>query len=165
MTSIITNLCKYIPKIIKREFIELPYRLKFKTVPKLELSNFKQVQLIYNNNDPKSYCRTEFFDKSNDKYVGMIIYRLASGEISTLHIMDEYRYQGLGKQIIKQTINHMKEYNTPYIWVDMNKRLNKMHYFWSNVVIDEKKFKWYDGDENKLFNTSQNGTGYQMKIT
>ena len=161
MNSIAT-LSRYLPEIIKKELTDLPYRLKFKMVPKLELLNFKQVQLIYNDNDPKSYCRTEFFDKSNDKYVGMIIYRLASGEICNFHIIDEYRYQGLGKQIIKQTINHMKEYNTPYIWVDMNKRLNKMHYFWSNVKIDETNFKWCD--ENKLFNTSQNGTGYQMKL-
>jgi hypothetical protein len=155
MNSIISNLYKYLPKIIRREFIELP---------KLELSNLKQTQLIYNNNDPKSYCRVEFSDKSNDKYVGVIVYRLASGEISNFHIMDEYRYQGLGKQIITQTINHMKEYNTPYIWVGSNKRLDKLHYFWSNVVIDRKNFKWCDGDENKLFNTSLNGTGYQMKI-
>ena len=157
MNSIAT-LSRYLPEIIKKELTDLPYRLKFKMVPKLELLNFKQVQIIYNDNDPKSYCRTEFFDKSNDKYVGMIIYRLASGEINNLHIMDEYRYQGLGKQIIKQTINHMKEYKTPYIWLYMDKK----HCFWSNVVIDEKNFKWCD--EGKLFYSSYSGTGYQMKL-
>ena len=157
MNSIAT-LSRYLPKIIKKELTDLPYRLKFKTVPKLERSNFKQVQLIYNDNDPKSYCRTEFFDKSNDKYVGMIIYRLASGEICNFHIIDEYRYQGLGKQIIKQTINHMKEYKTPYIWLYMDKK----HCFWSNVKIDETNFKWCD--EGKLFYSSYSGTGYQMKL-
>jgi hypothetical protein len=77
MNSIAT-LSRYLPEIIKKELTDLPYRLKFKMVPKLELLNFKQTQIIYNDNDPKSYCRTEFFDKSNDKYVGMIIYRLTS---------------------------------------------------------------------------------------
>ncbi len=145
----IANLARYFQKIIK-----------FKTAPKLEISNFTPIQHIYNN-DPNSYCRIEFFDNSNCKYVGLIVYRLTTGQIYTFYLENEYRNQGLGKQIIEQTIKHMKDYNTPYIWLN----IKKQHYFWSNIKINENKFQWCD--KGKLFNSSssQTGVGYQMKIT
>ncbi len=129
-----------------------------KTKP-LQLSDFHQITYIKDdtwNNIPNNSITTEFYEgEDTDKYVGFIRYRPFVGQIGIFVLEEEYRNRGLGKQILQQTIKHMKEYNTPHIWAVSTEK----HVFWSNVM--NKGFKWH---EMKELHPSVTGSGYKMEI-
>ena len=127
----------------------------------LHLADFHQITYIKNdtwNNKPNTIFKTEIYDNDGmeyEKYAGCIKYRPIVGQIGVFVLEDEYRNRGLGTQILQQTINHMKEYNTTHIWaVAMENDV-----FWSNVM--NKGFKWYEMGE---LHPSVSGSGYKMGI-
>jgi len=142
MTQLFTKFAKYLPKYIKPQSLE-----------PLNLSNLKQIKSKCDSwKIPDGYTNIDFYDYLNtnntaNNHIGYIRYNAKTGQIGVFWIKPEYRNRGLGKQILEQTKEHMKEYNTPYIWAFSNQN-NK---FWSNVF--NKKFEW---DDN---------SGYKMKIS
>jgi GNAT superfamily N-acetyltransferase len=129
-----------------------------KPIP-LFLKDFKQIKVMkddYWNKIPDSDFRIDFYDKlNNDKYAGYISYRAGVGQVGLFFLNKEYQNRGIGKQILTQTIEHMKEFNTTDIWAITTDD----HPFWSNVF--NKSFKWY---EMRQVHPSVTGSGYKMKI-
>ena len=147
MTQLITNFYRYITLSIVQKPISL------------NLHDFKQIQLISDdtwNNIPNGYIKINFYDKLNEnQYAGYIAYRSVIGQVGLFVLEPDYRNRGLGKQILSQTINHMKEFNTTHIWAVTIEN----HEFWSNVF--NKSFQWHDMKE---LHPSVSGSGYKMKI-
>lgn len=84
--------------------------------------------------------RIDFYDKlNNNKYAGYISYRASNGQVGLFFLDKEYQNRGLGKQILTQTIKHMKEFNQTDIWAITTEN----HPFWSNVypLIARKKYQ------------------------
>ena len=136
-----------------------------KTLKPLQLKNFIGITDVkYNtwNNMPNNSFITHFYDgleydeKYHPKYAGMISYRPVVGQIGIFVLEDEYRNRGLGKQILQQTIKHMKENNTTHIWAVCTM---KDHIFWSNVM--NKSFTWHDWGK---LHPSVTGCGFKMEI-
>lgn len=125
----------------------------------LFLKDFKQTKVIkddYYNNIPDSDIRIDFYDNlNNEQYAGYISYRAAVGQVGLFFLESDYKNRGLGKQILTQTIEHMKEFNTTNIWAITTND----HPFWSNVF--NKSFKWYD---MRQVHPSVTGSGYKMEI-
>ena len=125
----------------------------------LNISDFKQIKVMSDdhwNKIPASNFRIDFYDKlNNDKHAGYISYRAGVGQVGIFILEKEYQNRGLGKQILTQTINHMKEFNQTDIWAITIDN----HPFWSNVY--NKSFKWY---EMRQVHPSVTGSGYKMKI-
>jgi hypothetical protein len=125
----------------------------------LNLTDFTQVKVIKDddwNKIPNSYIRIDFYDKlNNNTQAGYISYRAGTGQIGLFFLDKSYMNRGLGKQILLETIEDMKKYNTNEIWAITTKD----HPFWSNVF--NKSFQFYD--ERKV-HPSVTGWGYKMKI-
>jgi hypothetical protein len=130
-----------------------------KPIP-LFLKDFKQIKVMkddYYNKIPDSDFRIDFYDKlNNEQFAGYISYRAGVGQVGLFVLEQDYTNRGLGKQILTQTIEHMKEFNTKHIWAITT---IYDHPFWSNVF--NKSFKWY---EMKQVHPSVTGSGYKMKI-
>jgi GNAT superfamily N-acetyltransferase len=92
-------------------------------------------------------------DKINK--IGFISYRVKVGQVGLFRLDEEYRNRGLGKQILTQVIEDMKNHGTTEIWAVTTEN----HPFWSNVY--NKSFSWY---EYKQLHPSVTGSGYKMKI-
>jgi GNAT superfamily N-acetyltransferase len=148
MSYLITNI-KYILPI---------FGIVQKPTP-LFLKDFKQIKVMkddYWNKIPDSDFRIDFYDKlNNEQFAGYISYRAGVGQVGLFVLEQDYRNHGLGKQILTQTIEHMKEFNT----TDILAITIEDHTFWSNVY--NKSFKWY---EMKQVHPSVTGSGYKMKI-
>lgn len=119
-----------------------------------QLRQNKSVHFDMWNNLKDNHVHIEFFD--NNAFAGMINYKVAVGQVSLLYLEKKYQNKGIGKEILLQTMTHMKEYKTPYIWTLCN---NKNHFFWSNVF--QKKFVWC---ENEMLHPSVHGSGFKMKM-
>lgn len=129
----------------------LPFRRK------LDLRDFRQFKKIeddYGNNVENGQYTIKFFNLMGGDCVGYITYRVAVGQVGLFVLQPEYRNRGLGKQILIQTINHMKEHEMTHIWAVTSEN----HEFWSNVF--HKGFTWH---ENRV-HPSVTGGGYRMKI-
>jgi len=120
----------------------------------LQLRQNKSVHFDVWNNLKDNHIDIEFFD--NNAFAGIITYKVAVGQVSLLYLEKRYQNKGIGKDILLQTMMHMKKFNTPYIWTLSN---NKNHFFWSNVF--QRKFVWY---ENETLHPSVHGSGFKMKI-
>ena len=136
------------------------YGLSLFVKPKpLNLTDFTQVKVIKDdhwNKIPESDIRIDFYDKlKNDTYAGYISYRAAVGQVGLFFLEKDYRERGLGKQILSQTIEDMKNFETTEIWAVSTEN----HSFWSNVY--NKSFSWY---EYKQLHPSVTGSGYKMNI-
>lgn len=125
----------------------------------LNISDFKQITTIKDDNwnkIPDSDFRIDFYDKlNNEQFAGYISYRAGVGQVGIFILEPDYRNRGLGKQILTQTINHMKEFNQTHIWAITIDD----HPFWSNVF--NKSFKFH---EMGKIHPSVTGSGYKMKI-
>jgi len=132
-----------------------------KEIIPLELKNFTQIKTItddvHNNNLPNGYITIKLYDKlNNNMYAGYISYRVYIGQVGLFVLEKEYRDRGLGKQILSQTIEDMKNHNASHIWAVT---IDDNHPFWSNVL--NKSFQWYD---IKQLHPTVTGCGYKMKI-
>jgi GNAT superfamily N-acetyltransferase len=149
MSYLITNIYKFILPI---------FGIVQKPTP-LFLKDFKQITIIkddYWNKIPASNFKIDFYDKlNNNKYAGYISYRAGVGQVGLFILESDYRNRGLGKQILTQTIEHMKEFNTTHIWAITIDD----HPFWSNVF--NKSFEFH---EMRKVHPSVTGSGYKMKI-
>lgn len=125
----------------------------------LNITDFKQITTIKDDNwnkIPDSDFRIDFYDKlNNDAYAGYISYRAGVGQVGLFFLEKEYQNRGIGKQILIQTIIHMKEFNQTDIWAITSEN----HPFWSNVF--NKSFKFH---EMGKVHPSVTGSGYKMKI-
>jgi GNAT superfamily N-acetyltransferase len=126
----------------------------------LILSNFTQIKVINNDNNDNNYnynkIRINYYDKlNNNTYAGYISYRPTVGQVGLFFLEKSYQNRGLGKQILLQTIEDMKKYNTTEIWAVTTEN----HPFWSNVF--NKSFSWYEYEQ---LHSSVTGSGYKMKI-
>ncbi len=129
--------------------------LNYKTTRPLNLINIIQKQTIKDddwNHIPKSEHKIEFY--YNEENIGHIQYRLGTGQIGLFYIDEKYRNNGLGKEILNNVINEMKNNNIKEIWAVTSKD----HKFWSNVY--NKKFEY--SDQN--IHSSVTGGGYKMSI-
>ena len=125
----------------------------------LILSDFFQQTVIMDdkwNKKTDGDVQIEFYtdiDKINK--IGFISYRVKVGQVGLFRLDEEYRNRGLGKQILTQVIEDMKNHGTTEIWAVTTEN----HPFWSNVY--NKSFSWY---EYKQLHPSVTGSGYKMKI-
>jgi len=137
----------------------IPRKLLTNISNRYSLSNFRQNLSItydtWNKIDCGKYT-IKFYRNSNNQEIGHISYKLYTGQIGLFYIDDKYRNNGLGKQILLQTINHMKDNNINYVWVVSLPQ----HSFWSNVF--NKTFVFHDF--NKL-HPSVTGCGYKLDLT
>ena len=137
---------------------------KAKLVTPLQLKNFIAITDVEENswnNKPNNTFKTKFYDglvwddKLQPKFAGYISYRPVVGQVGIFVLEEEYRNRGLGKQILQQTINQMKEHNATHIWAVTVKE----NIFWSNVW--GKRFIWHEAGQ---LHPSVTGFGYKMKI-
>lgn len=86
----------------------------------LNISDFKQIKVMkddYWNKIPESEFIIDFYDKlNNDTHADYISYRAGVGQVGIFILEKEYQNRRLGKQILTQTINNMKEFNQTHIW-------------------------------------------------
>lgn len=66
---------------------------------------------------------------SEDKNIGLVQYNNKTGEIGMLIIHETFRNMGLGKFILKNIINEMKQNEIKEVWAISNKKQS----FWLNV--------------------------------
>jgi len=127
----------------------------------LELADFFQHKVITDdhwNNKTDGTVLIEFFDVNDIKKenkIGYISYRVKVGQVGLFFLDKEYRNRGLGKQILTQVIEDMKNYGVTEIWAVTTEN----HPFWSNVY--NKSFSFY---EYKQLHPTVTGTGYKMRI-
>lgn len=147
--SLVSNIYKYIMPFIG---------IVQKPTP-LFLKDFKQEKVMKDdfwNKIPNSEFRIDFYDKLNkEQYAGYISYRAGVGQVGLFVLEPEYRNRGLGKQILTQTIKHMKEFNATDIWAITTDN----HPFWSNVY--NKSFEFH---EMGNVHPSVTGSGFKMKL-
>ena len=89
----------------------------------------------------------------NDDLVGYVYYNLLNGKIDLLYITEPYRNKTLGKQILFNTINEMKQHDIKEIWCCATKE----HLFWKNV--NNKSFTY-----RNPINDIEKYPGYYLKI-
>ena len=122
----------------------------------LHLKDFQQTKITYLDSlRLPDTVKIEFFEKG-ETYAGEVWYRPKLGQVGIFKLEERYRNRGLGKQILIQTIENMKDYNkATHIWTITTQN----HPFWANVM--NRKFQWYE-----CCNSYPNvcGSGYKMRL-
>jgi ribosomal protein S18 acetylase RimI-like enzyme len=122
---------------------------------KLYLNNFKQTITIKNNmtNIFKEYKMEDSINVINnnlsDPYyqsnlIGYIYYNIHIGKVDILYVSTKYRNKGLGKQMLSDAINDMKNHNLKEVWCTASKN----HEFWNNVY--NKSFTFNNNNSNNI---------------
>lgn len=90
----------------------------------------------------------------SSKHIGYIRYRTETGQIGIFVIFDDcYRNVGLGKQILNNTIEDLRNNNQSSVWAITTEN----HSFWANIY--NKKFIY-----KERVHSSVTGSGYLMNI-
>ena len=95
----------------------------------------------------------EVWYKLDDKVVGYINYRPHNGQIGIIDLLPSYRYQGLGKQMLLETVQEAKQHGVDELWGVASKD----HSVWKNIFGG--KMKW-----RTPAHSSVGGDGYYIKI-
>ena len=118
-------------------------------------NNFKNGEitkyLLPNSLDHITFDTNDFY--RTNKAIGMINYRIHSGQVGIFYLEPEFRNKGLGKQIILKVMKEMKDNETKKMFAVTTRD----NVFWSNVF--NKSFAYVDRvDENVT------GMGYIMEL-
>lgn len=65
---------------------------------------------------------------------------IPSGRISELFVLDEYRGQGIGKQLIERIENHLKSIRCDVVKVEVFGPNKKAHAFYNNLGFTERNY-------------------------
>lgn len=98
------------------------------------------IETIYKKNETFfSQIYTEICNNKSEK-IGFVEYNIVSGQICFFYIDEKYRNIGIGKKILLEIINELKENNIQYVW--LYDREN--HPFWLNIgfnYIDKNLYR------------------------
>lgn len=121
------------------------------------LSIISKVSGVYRYLDENDYTHkqgTKIIDiYSEEKNIGLVQYNNKTGEIGMLIIHETFRNMGLGKFILKNIIEEMKQNQNKEVWAISNKK----HDFWSNVNNKSFTYKF------PVHSTTIHG-GFYMKL-
>jgi GNAT superfamily N-acetyltransferase len=126
------------------------------SIPLPVMTKIKGVYRNSNNEDNNNNTNTgvKVIDiYSGDESIGLVQYNNNTGEIGMMLIHETFRNMGLGKYILKNIIEEMKQNKVKDVWVISNKH----HDFWSNV--NSKSFTY----KIPVHPTTKYG-GFYMKI-
>jgi len=83
----------------------------------------------------KYYLKNKDDDINN--YIGYINYRINTGQIGLIRVDERYRKLGIGKQMLTEAIEDLKNHNIKSVWGVTSEN----HYFWSNVYSKSFQYK------------------------
>lgn len=133
-------------KLINKFFNKVNQPIKYYNINRI-------IKNDYWNNIPNGEYRDNII--VDNTIIGYIQYRIKTGQIGLFFIDSEYRNRGLGRQVLYNTINTIRDKNPEIksVWAVTTQD----HKFWSNVY--NKSFRFEDRVHNSV-----TGFGYILDL-
>lgn len=110
----------------------------------IKINNLIKIITVKN----KTLTQNKYFT-NNNVLVSLINYNISNGEIIYINVNEKFRSNGIGKKMLYDCINDMKQNNINNIYCFTYKN----HPFWSNIIYPNK-FNFYWIDNPKYYNAS-----------